>query len=82
LIRSVSRRLERLEERAAAAHKDFSFSCRISLVDPEKGFTGALLLEYGKPTTRVPATPEEEESVRASLERHRALSGKPTDITS
>jgi hypothetical protein len=76
----VCRRLERLETRAAAATKDYSFSCRILLVDPVKGLTGVLLLESGKPTTSVQATPEDEEWVRADLERHRAISKTPTDI--
>jgi hypothetical protein len=76
----VCRRLERLETRAAAATKDYSFSARILLVHPEKGCTGILLLESGKPTTNVPPTPEDEEWVRAELERHRALSKKPSDI--
>jgi len=71
LIRSVSRRLERLEERAAAIAPK-SFSCRIHFVDPEKGLTGVLLIESDKPTTSVPATPEEVERVRADLERRRA----------
>ena len=70
--RTVSRRLERLEARAAAATATWSFSCRIPLVHPEKGCTGALVLESGKPTTRVPPTPEEKEKVRADLERRRA----------
>jgi hypothetical protein len=68
----VSRRLERLEARAAAANPDRSFSVRIRLVHPEKGCTGVLLLESGKPTTQVPPTPEDVEEVRADLERHRA----------
>jgi hypothetical protein len=59
---------------------DYSFSCRILLVDPVKGLTGVLVLESGKPTTSVQATPEHEEWVRADLERHGALSKKPTDI--
>jgi hypothetical protein len=82
LIRNVCRRLERLEARAAAAARDYSFSCRILLVDPEEGCTGVLLLESGKPTTNVAPTLEDKERVRADLERHRALSKKATDITS
>jgi hypothetical protein len=69
--RSVARRLERLEERAAASARE-PFRCRIHLVDPEKGLTGVLLIESDKPTTSVPATPEEVERVRADLERRRA----------
>lgn len=72
MIRSVSRRLERLEARAAFASKDRSISFRIHLVDPEKGLTGVLLIESDQPTTSVPATPEEVERVRADLERRRA----------
>jgi hypothetical protein len=41
-------------------------------VHPEKGLTGVLLIKSDKPTTSVPATPEEVESVRADLERRRA----------
>ena len=69
--RTVSRRLERLEARAAARAPK-SFSCRVHLVHPEKGLTGVLLIESDKPTTSVPATPEEVERVRADLERRRA----------
>ena len=69
--RTVARRLERLEERAAARAPK-SFSCRVHLVHPEKGLTGVLLIESDKPTTSVPATPEEVERVRADLERRRA----------
>jgi hypothetical protein len=71
VIRSVTRRLERLEVRAALASKDRSISFRIHLV-PEKGLTDVLLIESDKPTTSVPATPEEVERVRADLERRRA----------
>jgi len=66
LIRGVSRRLERLEARAALAGKDRSISCRIHLVDPEKGLTGVLVLESGKPTINAPPTPEDEEWFRTS----------------
>jgi len=59
MIRNVTRRLERLEARAAVANARKSFTCRIHLVDPEKGLTGVLLLESDKPTMRVPPTPEE-----------------------
>ena len=47
--RTVARRLERLGVSAAPK----SFSCRIYLVDPEKGLTGILVLESGKPTMHV-----------------------------
>jgi hypothetical protein len=80
LIHNLPRRLERLESRLAP-RKPWFFSARILLVHPEKGLTGVVLLETGKPTTRVPATPEDEESVRDSLKRHRERSGKPTDIS-
>jgi hypothetical protein len=50
LIRSVSRRLERLEERATAANARESFCCRVHLVHPEKGLTGILVLESNKRT--------------------------------
>jgi hypothetical protein len=48
--RSVSRRLERLEERAAVASKKWSHSVRILLVHPGNRLTGVLLRETGKPT--------------------------------
>jgi hypothetical protein len=47
------------------------FPSRILLAHPEKGLTGVLLIETGKPVTPVPATPEDEEWVRGSLKRHR-----------
>src|SRR5580700_4213227 len=50
VIRNVSRRLERLEARAAVASARKSFSFRIHLVDQEKGLTGVLVLESDKPT--------------------------------
>lgn len=81
MIRGVSRRLERLESRAALASKDRSISFRIHLVDPEKGLTGVLVLESDKPTTHVPPTPEEIERVRAELEQRRAAR-IPSDISS
>jgi hypothetical protein len=45
---------------------------RILLVHPEKGCTGVLLLETGKPNMKVDPTAENVEWVRADLERHRA----------
>jgi uncharacterized hydantoinase/oxoprolinase family protein len=60
------------EARAAVASKKWSFSARILLVHPEKGCTGVVLLETGKPTMHVDPTPEEVEEVRADLERRRA----------
>ena len=71
MIRNVSRRLERLEVRAMATAR-CPIVFRILLVHPEKGLTGVLLIESDKPTTSVPATPEEVERVRADLERRRA----------
>ena len=70
MIRTLSRRLERLEERITT--RPHSFSCRVHLVHPEKGLTGVLLVESDKPIASVPATPEEVERVRADLERRRA----------
>jgi hypothetical protein len=61
------RRLERLETRAEILRKDNSFSVRIHFVDPEKGLTEIMILESGKLTRIVQPTPEEEESIRASL---------------
>ena len=63
--RTVARRLERLEARAAAIAPK-SFSCRIHLVDPEKGLTGVLVVESDKPTMHVLPTPEDEEWFRTS----------------
>jgi len=59
LIRGVSRRLERLEARAALASKDRSTSFRIHLVHREKGLTGVLRIESDETTTSVPPTPED-----------------------
>jgi hypothetical protein len=70
--RTVSRRLGRLEERAAAASARKPICWRIHLVDPEKGLTGVFVLESDKPTIRVDPTPAEVESVLADLERRRA----------
>ena len=63
--RSVTRRLQRLEARAAAIAPQ-SFSCRIHFVDPEKGLTDVLVLESDKPTIKVPPTPEDKEWFRTS----------------
>jgi hypothetical protein len=70
--RTVSRRLDRLEERAAVASRKWSHSVRLLLVDPQNGCTGVLVMETGKPNREEPPTPEEVERVRADLERHRA----------
>ena len=67
---NLTRRLERLEERDHAARRN-TISVRILLVHPQDGLTGALLLESRKPPTVDQTTPEDEESVRESLERHR-----------
>ena len=72
MTRTVSRRLSRLEERAAMGKNDRSISIRIRLVRPEEGCTGVLLLEAGQPTIEVPPTPEDIEEVRADVERRRA----------
>ena len=71
-MRNVSRRLERLEERAAVASKKWIHTVRIRLVDPVKGCTGVTVMEAGKPTVVVPPTPEEVAQVRAGLEKRRA----------
>jgi hypothetical protein len=70
LIR-ISRRLERLEARAAVAKRP-PHRARIVFVDPEKGATTVLVIETGKPMIEVPPTPEEVERVRADLEQRRA----------
>ena len=77
MVRNVFRRLERLEARAMATAPG-TIEIRVLLVDPEKGVTGVLVFATGKPTTKVPPTPEDVERVRADLERRRAadLPGK------
>jgi hypothetical protein len=71
LTRNVTRRLERLETRAAASARA-PLCFRVHLVHPEKGLTGILVIESDKPTIEVPPTSEEVERVRADLERRRA----------
>jgi hypothetical protein len=68
LTRNVSRRLERPEDRAAANARN-SICFRIHFVGPEKGLTGILVLESGKPGIHVEPTLQEVERVRADLER-------------
>ena len=68
MIRNVSRRLQRLEDRAMATARG-PIVFRILLVHPEEGLTGVLLIESDKPTIRVPPTSEEVERVRADLAR-------------
>jgi hypothetical protein len=63
---TVARRLERLEERAAAASARKSFSCRIHFVHPEKGLTSVLVIDSDKPAITVPPTPQDEEWFRTS----------------
>jgi hypothetical protein len=72
LTRNVTRRLARLEERAAMASKKWSHSARILLVDPVKGCTGVIVIETGKPTGHADPTPEEVECVHADPEKRRA----------
>jgi hypothetical protein len=80
LIRNLPRRLKRLETQAAVLREDNSFLVRIHFVDPEKGLTGIMLLESGKPTIEVAPTPAEVESVRASLNLRRERAGIASDI--
>ena len=70
MIRSVFRRLERLETRAMATTPS-PIVIRILFVDPVKGVTGVLVFESDKPATKVTPTPEEVERVRADLDRRR-----------
>jgi hypothetical protein len=70
--RTVSRRIDRLEERAAIVREDRSISIRVVTVDPEKGATRVIVIETGKPNREEPPTPEEAGDVRADLERRRA----------
>jgi hypothetical protein len=65
----VFRRLERLELRNASARGITSIPIRVLLVDAQQGLTGVLLLDGANPTTSVPATAEEEASVREDLAR-------------
>jgi hypothetical protein len=71
--RTVSRRLGRLEERAAVAREDCSILIRVIAVNPEKGATRVIVIETGKDNREEPPTPEEVEDVRADLERRRAM---------
>jgi hypothetical protein len=70
LTRNISRRLERLEERAMATTPG-PIVFRILLVNSGEGLTGVLVLEDDKPTTKVSPTPEEVERVRVDLKRRR-----------
>jgi len=65
----VFRRLERLELRNAPPREIKPVPIRVLLVDAEQGVTGVLLLDGDNPTTLVPATAEEEASVREDLAR-------------
>jgi hypothetical protein len=75
-MRTIVRRLERLEARAAASVPK-SFSCRIHLIHPEYGLTGILLIESDKPTTRILPTEEEREAYRARREAAIASRNQP-----
>ena len=68
MIRTVSRRLSRLEERAALEKTDRSVSIRIRLVHPEEGCTGVLLFEPGQQVLEVSQTPEDIEEIGANVE--------------
>jgi hypothetical protein len=70
VTRGVTRRLERLESRVAAA-TPCPIEFRILLVHPVEGVTGVLVLDSNG-TTKVPGTPEEVQRVRADLEGRRA----------
>ena len=71
MVRNVFRRIQRLEARMVATTPG-TIDIRVLLVHPEKGLTGVLVFETGKPTTKESGTPEEVERVRADLERRRA----------
>ena len=71
MSRYISRRLERLETRVAAASRREFFSARIRFIDPEYGLTEVLVIQNDK-TTLVAPTVEEVESVREYLEYRRA----------
>jgi hypothetical protein len=76
LVRTISRRLERLETRAAAMALK-SFLCRIHLIHPENGLTGILVIESDKPTTHILPTDEEREAYRVKREALIASRNRP-----
>ena len=78
MTRNIGRRIGLLETSIARASRNTFFSARILLVNPQDGLTGVLLIETDKPTTRVPATPEEVASVRERLERRRGYTRPQT----
>jgi hypothetical protein len=69
-MRSVFRRLERLESQAMAATPG-TIRIRVLLVHPEEGLTGVVVFATDQPTMKVSPTPEEVARVRADLERRR-----------
>jgi hypothetical protein len=71
MMRNVFRRLERLESRAIVTTPG-TVKIRVHLVHPEEGLTNIIVFATGKPTIRLPPTPEEIERVRADLEQRRA----------
>lgn len=67
--RTLSRRIGRLETRAAAT--THSIECRIRFIDPVEGLTRVLVFDASG-SREDPVTPEEREQVRADLEARRA----------
>jgi hypothetical protein len=71
MVHNVFRRIQRLES-LVVANTPGTIEIRVLLVHPEHGLTGVIVFATGKPTTKVPPTPEEIERVRADLEQRRA----------
>jgi hypothetical protein len=67
--RTVSRRLERLEARAATVPR--TLCCRIRFVDPVEGLKSVLVLDSNG-SREEPGTLEEKEQIRAEMEERRA----------
>jgi hypothetical protein len=70
VITRLSRRLERLEAQVVSRVWQ-PMPRRILFVDPQEGLTSVLLIGSGNTPMEVPPTPEEVESVWASLSRNR-----------
>ena len=62
MIRGVTRRLRRLEERAAIAGESYSHSHLLRFIKPGGEVASTLLIEYGKPSLWTQLLPEEPSS--------------------
>jgi hypothetical protein len=75
---NLSRRLVRLETRAAAFVRP-PVSVRIHFIDPEKGLTGVLLID-SREIREVPITAEDRERFnRSPLRRRGSIDGHSTE---